>query len=136
MSLLQKGNQKSSAHKTWAGALHPLVAKQLSEEGFDFKTLSFPERKPIETGRDYTIPGPDYAYEDVEARQAKLAETAKVPKSLLPLSTVAYYDKSFIANLKANTPFMATSKKSALPVKSGTAYQMFQYPASGGSKSE
>ena len=38
-----------------------------------------------------------------------------------------YYDKAFIENLKANTPFMNNSKKS-LPKTKGKNIQMYSYP--------
>lgn len=123
MKQLTKGNQKSLS---WA--VHPAHAKELTELGFDFKTMRFPDRKPVEEGKDYSIPGPDYIYEETEARQAEAAKIAGVPN--LPQSTVTYYDKAFVANWKAQTPFMNFGTKQPLPAKSGTAYKMYSFGSS------
>ena len=39
--------------------------------------------------------------------------------SNLPQSTVKFYDKNFIENLKAETPFVRCSERRDLPVNSG-----------------
>ena len=50
----------------------------------------------------------------------------KNPSLIEHLSTIAYYDKSFVANLKANTPFMNFAPKS-LPKSASGAMAMYSY---------
>lgn len=45
----------------------------------------------------------------------------------LPQSTVIYYEKSFIQNLKANTPFLRLCTRKELPTNSGNQMQLFMY---------
>lgn len=47
--------------------------------------------------------------------------------SNLPQSTVIYYDKSFIDNLKANTPFLRVCERKDLPIMSGNQLRLFMY---------
>jgi len=49
--------------------------------------------------------------------------------SNLPQSTVIYYDKSFIDNLKANTPFLRVASRRDLPRNSGNQLRLFLYTA-------
>lgn len=47
--------------------------------------------------------------------------------SNLPQSTVIYYDKSFIDNLKANTPFLKVASRRDLPENSGNQLRLYMY---------
>lgn len=47
--------------------------------------------------------------------------------SNLPQSTVIYYDKAFIQNLKANTPFLRVCERRDLPENSGNQLKLFMY---------
>lgn len=48
-------------------------------------------------------------------------------QSNLPQSTVIHYDKRFVENLKANTPFVRCSNRRELPINSGNQLEMFMY---------
>lgn len=85
--------------------VNPKLAKQLAAEGFNFKTERFPERKPIEWGADYEIPGPDFVYTEAEARQTELAQEAGISPLSSFYSGILYYEAKMLENLKANTPF-------------------------------
>ena len=45
----------------------------------------------------------------------------------LPQSTVKFYDKNFIENLKAETPFVRCAERRDLPVNSGNQLVLFEY---------
>lgn len=45
----------------------------------------------------------------------------------LPQSRVIYYDKRFIENLKAQTPFVRCAERRELPVNSGNQLELFMY---------
>ncbi len=45
----------------------------------------------------------------------------------LPQSTVTYYEKEFIENLKAQTPFLRLCTRKELPLNSGNKMEMFMY---------
>jgi len=45
----------------------------------------------------------------------------------LPQSRVIYYDKRFIENLKAQTPFVRCSERRELPLNSGNQLELFMY---------
>jgi hypothetical protein len=47
--------------------------------------------------------------------------------SNLPQSTVRYYDKRFIENLKSQTPFVRCCERRELPMNSGTSLELFMY---------
>jgi hypothetical protein len=47
--------------------------------------------------------------------------------SNLPQSTVKFYDKNFIENLKAETPFVRCAERRDLPVNSGNQLVLFEY---------
>lgn len=47
--------------------------------------------------------------------------------SNLPQSTVIFYDKAFIQNLKANTPFIRVASRRDLPRNSGNQLRLFMY---------
>ena len=48
-------------------------------------------------------------------------------QSNLPQSTVKFYDKNFIQNLKANTPFVRCSERRELPLNAGNQLELFMY---------
>lgn len=53
---------------------------------------------------------------------------ASVTVSNLPqAASVIHYDKEFIKNLKANTPFLRITARRALPQNAGIGYRMFEY---------
>ena len=45
----------------------------------------------------------------------------------LPQSRVIYYDKKFIENLKAQTPFVRCAERRDLPIHSGNQLELFMY---------
>lgn len=45
----------------------------------------------------------------------------------LPQSTVIFYDKKFVDNLKANTPWLRCSERRPLPLNSGNQLRMYMY---------
>lgn len=45
----------------------------------------------------------------------------------LPQSTVKFYDKDFIENLKAETPYVRCSERRDLPLNSGNQLVLFEY---------
>lgn len=45
--------------------------------------------------------------------------------SNLPQSRVIYYDKRFIENLKAQTPFVRCAERRELPMNSGNQLELF-----------
>jgi hypothetical protein len=45
----------------------------------------------------------------------------------LPQSTVKHYDKNFVKNLKAETPFVRCSNRRELPLQSGNQHVLFMY---------
>lgn len=47
--------------------------------------------------------------------------------SNLPQSRIIYYDKRFIENLKAQTPFVRCSERRELPLNSGNQLELFMY---------
>lgn len=47
--------------------------------------------------------------------------------SNLPQSTVIYYDKKFVENLKAQTPFVRCTSRRELPMNSGNQHELFMY---------
>ena len=47
--------------------------------------------------------------------------------SNLPQSRVIYYDKRFIENLKAQTPFVRCAERRELPLNSGNQLELFMY---------
>src|ERR1700675_5093308 len=47
--------------------------------------------------------------------------------SNLPQSRVIYYDKRFIENLKAQTPFVRCAERRELPMNSGNQLELFMY---------
>lgn len=57
-------------------------------------------------------------------------------QSNLPQSTVIYYSKKFVENLKSQTPFIACSERLDLPMKSGNQYKMFMYVPLAGNTSQ
>jgi hypothetical protein len=107
--------------------VHPAHAKELSKLGYNFVTGSFAEHEPVEKGKDYTIPAPEFAHQELDEKRAKAAEAAGVSSMGLPHLAVKYYDKAFVANLKAHSPFILSSKPVALPKPSGTPYKLFTY---------
>lgn len=52
---------------------------------------------------------------------------ASVTSNALPQSTVTFYDKNFIENLKLNTLFLRCSERKALPMNSGNKLELFMY---------
>lgn len=52
---------------------------------------------------------------------------ASMNTSNLPQSRVIFYDKNFVKNLKANTPFVRCSNRRELPENSGNQLQLFMY---------
>jgi hypothetical protein len=52
---------------------------------------------------------------------------ASMNTSNLPQSTVIYYDKNFVKNLKANTPFLRCTARRELPEQSGNQHRLFMY---------
>src|SRR5271166_2661542 len=51
--------------------------------------------------------------------------------STLPQSRVIYYDKRFIENLKAQTPFVRCCERRELPLNSGNQLELFMYNSFG-----
>lgn len=56
--------------------------------------------------------------------------------SNLPQSTVIFYDKSFIDNLKANTPFLKVASRRDLPENSGNQLRLYMYTALAGNTTQ
>src|SRR5262249_43277656 len=56
---------------------------------------------------------------------------ASMTTSNLPQSTVIHYDKNFIANLKAETPFVRATSRRELPANSGNQLRLYMYNALG-----
>ena len=54
----------------------------------------------------------------------------------LPQSTVKFYDKDFIDNLKAETPFVRCSERRDLPINSGNQLVLFEYNTFGANTSQ
>lgn len=52
---------------------------------------------------------------------------ASTLQSNLPQSTVIFYDKKFVDNLKANTPWLRVTERRPLPVNSGNQLRMYMY---------
>lgn len=52
---------------------------------------------------------------------------ASILSSNLPQSTVIYYDKDFVKNLKANTPFLRCTERRELPAQSGNQHRLYMY---------
>lgn len=52
---------------------------------------------------------------------------ASMNTSNLPQSQVTYYDKNFVANLKANTPYLRCCSRRELPEQSGNQHMLFMY---------
>jgi hypothetical protein len=55
------------------------------------------------------------------------ASPASMQTSNLPQSQVIYYDKNFVKNLKANTPFVRCCSRRELPENSGNQLELFMY---------
>lgn len=55
------------------------------------------------------------------------ASPASMNTGNLPQSRVIYYDKNFVKNLKANTPFVRCAARRELPEQSGNQHQLFMY---------
>jgi len=56
--------------------------------------------------------------------------------SNLPQSQVIHYDKNFIKNLKANTPFVRCCERRELPEMSGNQHRLYMYQALGANISQ
>src|SRR5215470_4071658 len=56
---------------------------------------------------------------------------ASMTSSNLPQSTVIFYDKNFIKNLKAETPFVRCTTRRELPENSGNQLRLYMYTALG-----
>lgn len=56
---------------------------------------------------------------------------ASTLQSNLPQSTVVYHDKRFIANLKAETPYIRCAERRELPMNSGNQLRMYMYQTFG-----
>lgn len=54
----------------------------------------------------------------------------------LPQSTVLFYDKEFIENLKSETPFVRCAERRDLPLNSGNQLVLFEYAAFGANTSQ
>lgn len=54
----------------------------------------------------------------------------------LPQSTVKFYDKDFIENLKAETPFVRCAERRDLPLNSGNQLVLFEYNTFGANTSQ
>lgn len=54
----------------------------------------------------------------------------------LPQSTVKFYDKQFIENLKAETPFVRCAERRDLPLNSGNQLVLFEYNTFGANTSQ
>lgn len=52
---------------------------------------------------------------------------ASVNTSGLPQSTITFYDKRFIENLKLNTYFLRCAERRPLPMNSGNKLELFMY---------
>jgi N4-gp56 family major capsid protein len=52
---------------------------------------------------------------------------ASVTSNALPQSTVTFYDRNFIQNLKLNTLFLRCSERKPLPMNSGNKLELFMY---------
>lgn len=56
--------------------------------------------------------------------------------SNLPQAQATYFDKDFIANLKANTPFLRCTERRELPAQSGNQHRLYMYQAFAGNTSQ
>lgn len=54
----------------------------------------------------------------------------------LPQSTVKHYDKNFVKNLKAETPFLRCANRRELPEQAGNQHVLFLYQPLGGNTSQ
>jgi hypothetical protein len=59
------------------------------------------------------------------------ASPASLASQQLPQSTVTYYEKTFLKNLKANLPWMRATTRAVLPANSGNKLELFMYQTLG-----